>query len=233
MASSSFGWSTLQSVWTTNYGEMGVLYNQVATNAGTLRSLVANTSRCGEGINLVYRGERCKGGKFAKERHTITIIRSAVGEKFKPLVIGKSQMPRAFNKQLPRQVIWKVNAKSWMTGAIFLEFLQQFNFRMQFENWNALVLLDNAPCHPEMELFNVKLVYQPPNTTAGTQPLDSGIIRNFKVKYRKIFLMFLLSHENLVALDDVLKKINVGHAIQWISQSWIEITATTIQNCFH
>ena len=43
---------------------------------------------------------------------------------------------------------------------------------MQFENRNALVLLDNAPCHPEMELYNVKLVFLPPNTTAGTQPLD-------------------------------------------------------------
>ena len=48
-----------------------------------------------------------------------------------------------------------------------------------------------------------------------------------------MLLEFLLSHEYLAALDDALKKINVGHAIQWISQSWIEVTATTIQNCFH
>jgi hypothetical protein len=70
-----------------------------------------------------------------------------------------------------------------------------------------------------MELSNVKLVFLPPNTTAGTQPLDSGIIRNFKVKYRKMLLEFFLSHEDMIALVDVIKKVNVGDAVDWVSQS--------------
>jgi hypothetical protein len=40
--------------------------------------------------SLVLQGEKCKGGKLAKERLTIALIYSATGEKFKPLVIGKS-----------------------------------------------------------------------------------------------------------------------------------------------
>ena len=118
--------------------------------------------------------------------------------------------------------MWKANAKSWMTRAIFLEYLQQFNNRMQFENQKRLVLLDDAPCHPEMELSNVKLVFLPPNTTAGTQSLDNGIIRNFKIKYREMLHEFLLSHENLAALDDVLKRINVGHARRSIDLSKLD-----------
>jgi hypothetical protein len=55
-----------------------------------------------------------------------------------------------------------------MTGMIFLEYLQKFNAKMQIENQKALIFLDNAPCHPEMELSNVKLVFLPPNTTTGT-----------------------------------------------------------------
>jgi hypothetical protein len=77
---------------------------------------------------------------------------------------------------------------------------------MQIENQKALILLDNIPCHPEMELSNVKLVFLPPNTTTRTQPLDSGIIRNFKVKYCKILFEFLLSHENVTALANAIKK---------------------------
>jgi hypothetical protein len=77
---------------------------------------------------------------------------------------------------------------------------------MQIENRKAIILLNNAPCHPEMELSNVKLIFLPPNTTARTQPLDSGIIRNFKLKYRKMLLEFLLSHENKIALTNVIKK---------------------------
>jgi hypothetical protein len=37
--------------------------------------------------SLVLQGEKCKAGKLAKERLTILIC--SIGEKFKPLVIGK------------------------------------------------------------------------------------------------------------------------------------------------
>jgi hypothetical protein len=118
--------------------------------------------------NLVLQGEKCKASKLAKERLTIALLCSATGEKFKPLVIGKSQMPQAFNKQLPHRIIWKANSKAWMIGMIFLEYLHKFNVKMQIENRKAFILLNNAPCHPEMELSKVKLIFLPPNTTTGT-----------------------------------------------------------------
>jgi len=40
--------------------------------------------------SLVLQGEKCKAGKVAKEKLTITLLCLAIGEKFKPLVIGKS-----------------------------------------------------------------------------------------------------------------------------------------------
>jgi len=43
--------------------------------------------------SLVLQGEKCKVGKLAKERLTIALLCSTTGEKFKPLVIGKLQMP--------------------------------------------------------------------------------------------------------------------------------------------
>ncbi len=103
---------------------------------------------------------------------------------------------------------------------------------MQIENQKALIFLDNASCHPEMELSNIKLVFLPPNTTEWTQLLDCGIIRNFKVKYRKMLLEFFLSHEDVTALTNVIKKVNVGDAIDWVSQSWDQVATSTIKNCF-
>jgi len=64
--------------------------------------------------------------------------------------------------------MWKANSKALMKGTIFLEYFQKFNAKMQIENRKALILLNNTPCHPEMELSNVKLVFLPPNTTTGT-----------------------------------------------------------------
>ncbi len=40
--------------------------------------------------SLVLQKEKCKAGKLAKERLTIVFLCSITGEKFKPLVIGKS-----------------------------------------------------------------------------------------------------------------------------------------------
>jgi len=83
-----------------------------------------------------------------------------------------------------------------------------------------------------MEFSNVKLVFLPPNTTVGTQPLDSGIIRNFKVKYRKMLPEFLLSHKNVIALANAMKKVNAGDVVDWVSQSWDQVATSTIKNCF-
>jgi len=83
-----------------------------------------------------------------------------------------------------------------------------------------------------MELSNVKLVFLPPNTTTRTQPLDSGIIQNFKVKYHKMLLEFLLSHEDVTALADAIKKVNVGDVVDWVSQSWDQVVASIVKNCF-
>jgi hypothetical protein len=36
----------------------------------------------------------------------------------------------------------------------------------------------------------------------------------------------------VIALVDAVKKVNVGDAIDWVSQSWDQVAASTIKNCF-
>jgi len=183
--------------------------------------------------SLIFKEEEAKGGKLAKERLTICLLCSSTGEKFKPLVIGKAAMPRAFNKVLPKDIIWRSNSKAWMTATYFMEYLQNFNCMMERQNRKVLLLLDNAPCHPHFELNNVKLIFLPPNTTAATQPLDAGIIRCFKLKYRQLLLNHLLISDNITeGIHNYLKSINVKHAIKWILLAWNDIKMPIFINCF-
>ncbi|XP_015363874.1 PREDICTED: tigger transposable element-derived protein 1-like [Diuraphis noxia] len=109
------------------------------------------------------------------------------GEIRKPLVIGKSKKPRCFKNMdissLP--VIWKFNKKAWMTTEIMEQWLRYFNADMRSQNRNVLIFLDNAACHPKIELSNTKILMLPPNTTSITQPMDQGVIYTFKSYYRK------------------------------------------------
>ena len=50
--------------------------------------------------SMVFKGESCKGGEFAKERLSIMLCCSATGEKLKPLIIDNATRPRALSKTL-------------------------------------------------------------------------------------------------------------------------------------
>jgi hypothetical protein len=47
-----------------------------------------------------------------------------------------------------------------------------------------------------------------------------------------MLLEFLLSHEDVTTLANAIKKVNVGNAVGWVFQSWDQVAASTIKNCF-
>jgi hypothetical protein len=148
---------------------------------------------------FAFRGEKCAGGKMAKERLTIMACVNMAGDSEKLLVIGKSARPRAFRKlnldSLP--VTWRSNKKAWMTCEIMFEYLQQFDKKMRLQKRKILLFPNNAASHPrDLKLTNIKIHFLPPNTTAFCQPLDQGIIKNLKTWYRSIILKHMYFVEN-------------------------------------
>ena len=90
---------------------------------------------------------------------------------------------------------------------------------MHQENQKVVLMMDNVLCHFDMTLSNVWLVFLPTNTTAETQPLDTGIIKDFKVKYCQIFsehLFCCLEVDQDFDIEALLKKISVIHAVNWL-----------------
>ena len=81
--------------------------------------------------------------------------------------------------------------------------------------------------------INIKVVFLQPNTTSKLQPLDLGVIQNFKVHYRQHLLRFVLSSiDRCSSASEVASSINALTAIRWISQVWKEVKPLTISKCY-
>lgn len=135
---------------------------------------------------MCLKGESCSGGKMAKDRLTIMLCVNLDGEFETPLIIGKSARPRCFKRMNINdlKVDWNSNKKAWMTQDIMTEWLIKFNAKMKSQNRQILLFMDNATCHPKIDLTNIKLIFFPPNTTSVCQPLDQGAY--MKIKLHKI-----------------------------------------------
>jgi hypothetical protein len=184
---------------------------------------------------LAIKGQECRGGKLAKERLTVLFCASAMGEKLPPLIIGKSKSPRCFKNMriLESGFKWRWNSKAWMTEKIFTQWLQEINNNMRSEKRKIILFIDNVSSHQQIELSNVRIQFFPPNCTSHLQPLDQGIIRAFKVRYRKMLLSRMLQFiDTSERITDLSKRINVLDALNWISRAWGSITKEIITNCF-
>lgn len=177
----------------------------------------------------------CKGGKMSKERVTVYLCGSMSGKLEKPVVIGKAMKPRCFkNLKVDKfPVTWKSNKRSWMTADIMKEWMLEFDRRMRIQKRHVLLFLDNAKCHPDINMKNVKIVKLPPNTTAACQPLDAGIIQNFKIHYKKLLMQNLVLKMNEAhTLSELSKSITLLDCIYWIAEAVKKVPPQTIQKCF-
>lgn len=190
---------------------------------------------------LAQKGKMCKGGKKPKHRLTIAFFVNSLGVKeFKPVVIWKSENPRCFKgvdkSKLP--VLYYHQKKAWMTGDIMHTVLQKLNNAMKKESRSIILFIDGAGCHPPDlsepgKFSNIKIIFLPPNTTSVLQPLDLGIIKNFKVHYRKLLLQHVIANiEECSTAHDVVKSVTVLTAIRWVAQGWDKVESSTIQKCF-
>lgn len=184
------------------------------------------------------KGSKCKGGKKVKQRVTIALFANAAGEKLPGIVIWKSDNPRCFKgmdkSKLPVQYFSQ--KKAWMTGQILDTVLTKWNRQLKSKGRSVVLLMDNAGCHPpqmKAKYSNIRIIFLPPNTTSKLQPLDLGIIENFKVHYRQLFMRFVISKIDECGLaSEIVKSVNILHAIRWVAQAWEAVKKETISKCF-
>ncbi|GFV77444.1 tigger transposable element-derived protein 6 [Trichonephila clavipes] len=136
---------------------------------------------------FTFKKEKCHGGKHSKESNYFTgckhgRLRKDYSSRHRK--ICKTSVCFKGINSFPTK--YRSNKKVWMTTELFNEWLVSLNSDMKREKRHILLFLDNCTVHNNAPpLLNVKLQFFPPNSTSKLQPLDQGIIHNFKTFYRR------------------------------------------------
>jgi len=100
------------------------------------------------------------------------------------------------------------------------------------------MLADNCAAHAvDVQLTNVKLAFLPPNTTSLAQPMDQGIIANFKKQYRSLVLQRLVNDMDTGMSSgdraaEVARKLTALDSLHMQREAWNKISQSTIVNCY-
>lgn len=144
------------------------------------------------------------------------------------LFTGKYNKPRCFKNVHTLPVNYVANKKAWMTSSIFCNYLKKWDTELIKNCENIILLVDNCPAHPQVQLQNIKLIFLPPNSTSVLQPMDQGIIWALKQNFRKQLLLTIIQRQD----SNDTEIISILDAINLLSSAWRNISAETIQNCF-
>jgi hypothetical protein len=167
---------------------------------------------------------------------TILCSNATGTERLPPWVIGKAKQPRALRGVNISAIgcVWRASTRGWVNQSIIAEWLSAFYSYV--ENRKVLLLMDNFSAHLiglqlQPPPLNITVQLLPKNSTSLYQPLDQGIIKNFKSYYRKQWLQFSIEHYNqsLNPFDYM----TLLSTLRWVAVSWlVNIKNSTIINCY-
>lgn len=180
--------------------------------------------------SFVFKNETCLSGKLSKERFTVLVCTNSTGtHKLKLVVVGKSRSHCCFKNVRTFPCEYFAQNRAWMTGTLFTNWIQQLDRLFGEQKRKIILIIDNCPAHPkDIPTANIKLVFLPSNTKL--QPLDQGIIKVIKQKYRKKLVQRYL--RDMESTNQTSTQVNVLDSIHYISAAWDEIKPDVIINCF-
>ncbi|XP_057569614.1 tigger transposable element-derived protein 1-like [Hippopotamus amphibius kiboko] len=186
------------------------------------------------------------GFKSSEDRLMLLLGGNAAGDfKLKPLLVYHSENPKALKgyskPNLP--VIWRSNRKAWATRSIFHEWFTYF-FCPAVEKYcaqnnltnKALLILDNAPCHPVnlSDLSdNVRVVYLHNSTADSIQPICQGVASTFKAHYlRRTFehILEATDGEDAAEIREFWRNYSIMDAVDNIAVAWEELRPATMNS---
>ncbi|KAL0269199.1 UNVERIFIED_CONTAM: hypothetical protein PYX00_007011 [Menopon gallinae] len=192
------------------------------------------------------------GHKPMKDRLTLLLCANASGEfKVKPLLVYHSENPRAFKKckvqKSEMSVMWKSNSNARLIRVFFVEWVNKvFGPAVKqylLENnlpLKALLIMDSDPAHvPDLEdylpeEFNfINFMILPASTTSLLQPMNQGIISDFKIRYTKELFQHCFDATEGITLREYWKnQFHIVKCLKVIDKAWEGITKKVINSAW-
>lgn len=137
-------------------------------------------------------------------------------------------------------VLYYSQKSAWMDTAIFSDWfkkhfvpaVKRYQEQKGVSSKKALLLLDNAPSHPDAdELVSESICakFLPANTTSLIQPMDQGVLESVKRRYKKLLLRKIIEEdEHGTSMFAALKGINMKHVVYMSAEAWDDLPYTTL-----
>ena len=164
------------------------------------------------------------GGRYApkaqnKQRITYVMCSNCYGQCLKPIIIGKHSPRNVSNDHQ-----YFSNDTAWMTGYIFKKILNEWNDELKLKGRRVLLLVDNFSGHADEGYSNIQVEFLPPNTTSKVQPMDLGIIANFK----RIFKVLRNDDDHHHSISNL----TMNQCFELATRAMVMIKPATFWNCF-
>ena len=89
---------------------------------------------------------------------------------------------------------------------------------------------NNCPAHSQIGgLKAIEMCFLPPNTTSITQPIDQGVIRSLKAKYRSRMIKQIIK---AIDANKSIPEVNVSDAMKMLTICWEDVTEETVKKFF-
>ena len=120
-----------------------------------------------------------------------------------------------------------------MTTVSFDKWLDDLNAVMSKQHRILFLILHICFSHNVANRSNADLLFLPPNVRSVAQPLDAGIIKAFKDRFRRQMFEDLRGKiEGISEANDYVKQLTVYEAAAWSVKALEEMSPTVFVNCF-
>ena len=118
-----------------------------------------------------------------------------------------------------------------LTAQLFEEWVKQLDQKFSAANRKIALIIDNCTAHPHVEQLNcIELIFLPSKTTSNTQPMDQGIIRALKAKYRSLAVRKLIA---ALEKKNPVPTISILSAMKMLEKAWNAVSNKTFANCWY